>query len=632
MKINKTISIQLLFLIFIFFLYNINYLGVISKNNLIDQNNELKPRTAGFWDLTGTPIVIDDFDPSKNWTYTALHYDWCSGSGTFTDPYVIENVTINGKNSSSCITILNSDAYFIIRNCTLYNSSNNDAGIYLYHTNNGKIIDNYCYGNSNGIELYRSNNNIIIGNIANNNTYYGVALSHSSNNNTIIGNTANYNTHGITIPFDCFNNTLSGNKLMLNGFSISGCQEMMTSQKIDTTNLVNGKPFYYYVNKVGLKSSAFFNTGQIYLVNCNDSKIEGVNVSYASFGISLYYSNNNTIFECIANNNEYGITLTESNNNTLLRNVITHNLGGVLFQYSSGENTFSDNEICDADHGIVILSSNNNTFSQNTIRNNKIGIFISFSSNNNTFFENKIQSNNEWGVYISNGPHNLFYKNSFIKNMIHAFDYDNNNFWNNSEIGNYWDNYTGIDSNDDGIGDTPYIFNGGTDNLPIVDNDLPNIKINLPKMNDVFGANPPNFIVEINDLLLDSMWYSLNHGKNITFLSNNTIEQSEWNNLPDGSVTLTFYANDTSGNVAFSEVIIQKDTIEPNFVIVNPIMNEEFGETAPTFRITIEELNLDKVWYTIEGITEKIFINDTIGIINQSIWESIPPGHVTIRF
>jgi len=339
----------------------------------------------------------------------------------------------------------------------------------------------------------------------------------------------------------------------------------MISHIIDTTNLVNDKPIYYYTNEVGLGSKNFSNAGQIILINCNYSTIKGVNTSKTTIGISLNYCYNITVAESITSNNLYGI---------------------------------------------YIKNGKNNTFTMNFIKNN-----------------------NEKGVYIFDGVHNLFYKNYFIKNTLHVLaEGITNNFWNNSEIGNYWDNYTGIDSNDDGIGDTPHSFNGGIDYLPIVDNDPPSIKINLPKMNEIFGDIAPNFNVEINDFLLDSMWYSLNHGKNITFISNDTIEQSEWNYLPDENITLTFYANDTSGNVAFSEVVIQKDTTVPNIVIINPVMNEEFGETAPTFRITIEELNLDKVWYTIDGISDKIFINDTIGTIDQSIWDSIPSGQVTIKF
>ncbi|GAG66746.1 unnamed protein product, partial [marine sediment metagenome] len=52
------------------------------------------------------------------------------------------------------------------------------------------------------------------------------------------------------------------------------------------------------------------------------------------------------------------------------------------------------------------------------------------------------------------------------------------NTWDNGSIGNYWGNYTGVDLNDDGIGDTPYVVSvwmpapgqtGSIDNYPIWD-------------------------------------------------------------------------------------------------------------------------------------------------------------------
>ena len=60
------------------------------------------------------PIHIDDNEPTKNWSITAATYDWCTGSGTWNHPYIIENITIDGQNVYNCIRIDNSDLYFTI--------------------------------------------------------------------------------------------------------------------------------------------------------------------------------------------------------------------------------------------------------------------------------------------------------------------------------------------------------------------------------------------------------------------------------------------------------------------------------------------------------------------------------------
>ena len=91
-------------------------------------------KTAGYWDLTGSLILIDDNDITRNWSYTASTYDWCSGSGTWKDPYLIENVTIDGRDVGTSLKILNSKtAYFVIKNCTIYNSldTSGNGGIML---------------------------------------------------------------------------------------------------------------------------------------------------------------------------------------------------------------------------------------------------------------------------------------------------------------------------------------------------------------------------------------------------------------------------------------------------------------------------------------------------------------------
>ena len=42
-------------------------------------------------------IYINDDDPNFNWSKTAADNDWCSGSGTYSDPYIIENLYINAN-------------------------------------------------------------------------------------------------------------------------------------------------------------------------------------------------------------------------------------------------------------------------------------------------------------------------------------------------------------------------------------------------------------------------------------------------------------------------------------------------------------------------------------------------------
>ena len=84
--------------------------------------------------------------------------------------------------------------------------------------------------------------------------------------------------------------------------------------------------------------------------------------------------------------------------------------------------------------------------------------------------------NNSIGIFIddTSANDNYFYKNVFIGNDVHARDdiASGKNNWNISYVGNYWDNITGTDSNEDGIidGEIFTIYGtgaGGTDYHPI---------------------------------------------------------------------------------------------------------------------------------------------------------------------
>lgn len=135
---------------------------------------ESHPKNAGFWNLTGSKILVDDADPEYNWTKTAHDNEWCSGNGTWDEPYIIENVYIDGQldipetpgkiHSENCISVRNSDKPFIIRNCTLLRSGPEeyDSGIYLRGVKNGLIFNNtinYC-GEGVYVDWYSENNTI----------------------------------------------------------------------------------------------------------------------------------------------------------------------------------------------------------------------------------------------------------------------------------------------------------------------------------------------------------------------------------------------------------------------------------------------------------------------------------------
>jgi parallel beta-helix repeat protein len=143
-------------------------------------------------------------------------------------------------------------------------------------------------------------------------------------------------------------------------------------------------------------------------------------------------------------------------------------------------NDIQDNMIVNHDSGFEFFLSSNNTITANIIKDCKAGIQLG-RSHYNTLTENNVTSC-KYGVSIyAESSNNTFYYNNFIDNQLQCVEthhptllsdtetYAVGNLWDNGQTGNYWDTYRGIDTNADGIGDTPYrIFENMTDNYPLM--------------------------------------------------------------------------------------------------------------------------------------------------------------------
>ncbi|HEY9160440.1 MAG TPA: right-handed parallel beta-helix repeat-containing protein [Desulfomonilia bacterium] len=126
-----------------------------------------------------------------------------SGSGTESNPYIIENKTFDmaGKNVNAGIHLRNTTAYLEIRNITVKNgiealgqkdnlSSANCLGILLENVSHVTIKDCHFENNNMGMWLEGCFNVSAINNTVLNNRYRGIYLM-DSNNCRIEGNTVN---------------------------------------------------------------------------------------------------------------------------------------------------------------------------------------------------------------------------------------------------------------------------------------------------------------------------------------------------------------------------------------------------------------------------------------------------------
>jgi parallel beta-helix repeat protein len=256
--------------------------------------------------------------------------------------------------------------------------------------------------------------------------------------------------------------------------------------------------------------------------------IKNLDISPFGFGVRMDYASNNTI---TGNKMQAftGVSLLYSDYNQIIGNVITdgygvqgpgsnnliigNNFTSGLFGggngmgiYVKGNNNIISQNFMQEELSIQLPSSMYNTISNNTIVNGRTAILLGESSNNlvfgniikgktdtrsgalgissgsynNTVYANQFENNAlaiSLGMQIAdfiynNVSSNHFYHNNFVNNTQNVWIAPGTpvNFWDDGKVGNYWSDFHGVDSNGDGLSETPYeIAANNTDYHPLME-------------------------------------------------------------------------------------------------------------------------------------------------------------------
>jgi nitrous oxidase accessory protein len=213
-------------------------------------------------------------------------------------------------------------------------------------------------------------------------------------------------------------------------------------------------PYLGYLYAVLLKAD---NITVSNLAVCNS--MTGFASYYEGGGIYLHSSHGCHVENCIATNNGIGINLYDSSYNDISNNLVIGN-PITVWDYSSNN---------------LIRG---NWFINNSYNGN--GMDLGVSSKNSTIVENYfwdsplyINSLDPSGsVDFASGviAHNNFMQNASIFVYYYSGEWPKPDVaWSKDGEGNFWLNYSGQDTNGDGIGDTPYVIDElNNDSLPLM--------------------------------------------------------------------------------------------------------------------------------------------------------------------
>ncbi|UCH89536.1 MAG: right-handed parallel beta-helix repeat-containing protein, partial [Thermoplasmata archaeon] len=321
-----------------------------------------------------------------------------SGTGTYEDPYIIDNNVISGADSGSCLYIGNTTKHFIVRNNTLFYASGNDglyyrdAGAVLYNVFSGTIENNTCVfnedktsGGGTGIFIDTTKNVTIKDNFCIENKNSGIKLL----NSTLIdveNNTCRRNKIGISLN-NSFDNFIKNNNCSdsLNG---TGFHLMKSNDNIITNNdCYKNKDNGFYLEKSDknlIENNSYLESdfGLVLDLSFNNT-IQNITIIDTLIGLRSFYSNNNKIQNNIIQSANHSIIFEYSNTNSIKNNTFSFNINGTYLE-NSDKNSFYNNDFKSEGngYGLNLKVSDNNLFCNNTINNSRYGIYLNYSTNN----------------------------------------------------------------------------------------------------------------------------------------------------------------------------------------------------------------------------------------------------------
>jgi parallel beta-helix repeat protein len=237
---------------------------------------------------------------------------------------------------------------------------------------------------------------------------YGILLTSSSNN--ILNNMVDSNIYGIFIDEKSAMNTLRANKIAGNGWNFGVAQYSRWNeslplnhfiQDINQSNTVDGKPIYYWINRIS--GQLPYDAGYLAIVNSTGITAENLLHLQRNYqGILVAYSSQIIVKNCKclfpSTDLQYGITFINVTD-SIIQNATFLDISNCILLEDSRDNLIQDNKI----------------FSTSTSRHCECGIDLEFS-NNNIVNDNLVETYYEWlGIDLMDCLNNSIIANNITR-------------------------------------------------------------------------------------------------------------------------------------------------------------------------------------------------------------------------
>ena len=559
-----------------------------------------------------------------------------TGTGTASDPFIIENFKIDASSYTQGIYVSGTNKFFKVRNVWVYtNSAPKDTtviGVWLNNVNNGTFencrFNNLMYG----IEMFKARYMVFKNNEINN-VSSGILSYYYSRWNTFVGNHIHDTKKAISMEYSSYltfySNILWDNVYNL-GFNSNYADQY--EHTMPTNNTIDGKPIYYIVNRTDMRVTG--PAGFLAIVNSRNVTADNMDLDNNYQSAIIMNSTSCNLDHLVLHNNYMGILFQESLTSLFGNSTIKDNYKGFGLDNSKylklKNNTFLNNTYHtwfdyaglteDWDHEIstdntmdgkpvyycygtgschipsnagwaVVANCNHATIDGVDVSHNQYGVVVKDSYS--TIVSNVTSHNNSDGIHLERGQDNIVQESEMYNNDVGLyarstpFDQTINlrithNLFHDNNIGTtlFVASVVMIDNN------TYYNNKNGTLNsnilaITVVNNTIYNNSIvGVSLLSNTLAYN--NYFSNAKDFATcPSCELNVSAFKSKNIVGGPYIGGNYWSNYmgADGNGDLLGDTNIPVNGLDMDPLLIPTDTVKPQVfdnTIGNPIVNTQF--------------------------------------------------------